>query len=231
MRKSTTKSISWPFLIPALLVPLVGSLLYFVWLPGNALAQLAYTLTKVFTLVYPLFFIGWKNLFTQNPIVRWRSVFSWGLGSGLVICAAGTLLMLSPMGEMIWLGAESIREKAEQLGFTNHFLLFAVFISVFHSALEEFYWRGFVFGKLRTKLGAIGSHILAGLAFAAHHLVVTWQYFDPPLAILLALFVAIGGMIWTVLYQRQGTLVGCWLSHLCVDMLLMVVGCQLIFAS
>ena len=229
MKQDSRRSLSWIFLWPALVVPLLGSLLYFVWLPGAAWAQAVYGLTKLFTLVYPFFFVGWKELLKQAPTVSWKAVIVWGLGSGVAICAAGALLMLSPVGDMVREGAGPIREKAEQLGFVSNFLLFAVFISIFHSALEEFYWRGFVFGKLREKTGRVVAHVGAGIAFAAHHLVVTWQYFDPPLAIVLALFVAIGGVIWTFLYQRQGSLIGCWLSHLCVDVFLMVVGYQLMF--
>lgn len=229
MPLNSFKPLPWFSLLPALVVPLLGSLLYFVWLPGHSSAQIVYGLTKLFTLVYPLWFVGWKELFTQKPIVQWRKSLAWGLGSGLLICVAGGLLMLSPVGEMVREGSGPIQEKAEQLGFGENFFLFAVFLSIFHSALEEFYWRGFVFGKLREKLGLVGSHLVAGLAFAAHHLVVTWQYFDPPLAIFLAFCVAMGGVIWTYLYQKQGSLLGCWLSHLCVDVFLMVVGYQLIF--
>lgn len=220
--------LSWPCLLPALLVPLLGSLLYFVWLPGNAVAQATYGATKAFTLIYPLCFIGWKDLFASKPDSCWRSVLGWGFGSGLLVCGAGVLLMLSPVGDMVRAGAGPIQEKADLLGFAQHYLLFAIFISLFHSALEEYYWRGFVFGRLRQKLALWVSHLVAGLAFAAHHLVVTWQFFDPPLALFLTFCVAVGGVIWTLLYQKQGTLVGCWLSHLCADVLLMVVGYQLI---
>ncbi len=228
MNENNRLPISWPALLPALLVPLLGSLLYFVWLPGAEISQLVYGATKVFTLVYPFFFVGWKDLFTSPPTTSWGKIIVIGLGSGIAISVAGIALMFSPIGDLVQAGADPIREKATKMGFAQNFLLFAVFISLFHSALEEFYWRGFVFGKLKERVGNAGSHILAGLAFAAHHLVVTWQFFDPPLAIFLAICVAIGGVIWTLLYQRQGSLVGVWLSHLCVDVLLMVVGYQLI---
>lgn len=230
MSKQTPPPLAWRHLLPALCVPLLGSLLYFVWLPGNAVAQGTYTATKIFTLVYPLFFVGWKDLFTARPQTSWLSIVGVGLGSGLLIVAAGAGLMMTPLGEMVRDGAGPIREKAELLGFAKNFLLFAVFISLFHSALEEYYWRGFVFGKLRQRLGKAASHMVAALAFAAHHLVVTWQFFPPALAIFLAFCVAVGGAIWTLLYQKQGSLLGCWLSHLCVDVLLMVIGYQLIFA-
>ena len=229
MNEKASAALSWGALGPALVVPLFGSLFYFVWLPGSAWAQAVYGLTKLFTLVYPLCFGGWKQVLRQRPSGGWSAAAVWGIASGLLICGAGTLLMMSPVGEEVRQGAEAIKEKATQLGFAQNFLLFAVFVSLFHSALEEFYWRGFVYGKLSQKLGSFASHLVAGLAFAAHHLVVTWQYFDPILAIVLALFVAIGGIIWSLFYQKQTSLFGCWLSHLCVDVFLMVVGYQLIF--
>ena len=141
MNESDSPPLAWRYLLPALLVPLLGSLFYFVWLPDSAFAQVTYGATKVFTLVYPLCFVGWKQLFTERPVVSWKKVAAVGMGSGLLICGAGVLLMLSPVGEMIRAGSGPIQEKGELLGFTEHFLLFAVFISLFHSALEEYYWR------------------------------------------------------------------------------------------
>jgi membrane protease YdiL (CAAX protease family) len=221
--------LAWRFLLPALVVPLFGSLIYFVWLPEHPVAKGVYGATKLFTLVYPLCFVGWQRILIARPKEAWWRIAVVGLGSGLVISLAGFLLMASPVGELVREGADAVREKAEALGFAQNFLLFAIFVSLFHSALEEFYWRGFVFGRLRERFGVTISHIFAGLAFAAHHLVVTWQYFPPFLAIALAACVAVGGIIWTILYQRQGTLLGCWLSHLCVDVFLMFIGYQLIF--
>lgn len=221
----------WRFLVPALTVPLIGSLIYFVWLPAHPVAKAVYGGTKLFTLVYPLCFLGWRETLRGKPQQNWGRVIALGLLSGGVISLLGSLLMATPVGAMVWGGAGLVREKASALGFAQHYLLFALFISLFHSALEEFYWRGFVFGQLRNRLGAPISHGIAALAFSAHHLVVTLQFFPAPLAFFLAACVAIGGVIWTQVYQHQGTLVGCWLSHLCVDAFLMTVGYQLINAS
>ena len=221
---------AWRYLLPALVVPLIGSLIYFVWLPEHPIAKAVYGATKLFTLIYPLCFLGWRELLRHKPKQGSGRVVTLGLISGVAISLLGFLLMATPIGDMVRAGAGPVREKANSLGFAQNYLLFAVFISLFHSALEEFYWRGFVFGQLRNRISTAWSHIIAALAFAAHHLVVTWQFFPPLLAISLALCVAIGGLIWTLLYQRQGTLVGCWLSHLCVDVFLMIIGYQLIMA-
>jgi hypothetical protein len=57
------------------------------------------------------------------------------------------------------------------------------------------------------------------------------QFFTPALALFLTSCVVIGGLIWSLMYERQGTVAGCWISHLCVDVLLMTVGYQLIMGS
>ena len=66
--------------------------------------------------------------------------------------------------------------------------------------------------------------ILGSIAFAAHHLVVTAQFFPFAFAFFLSICVGIGGMLWCWLYHRQGTLAGAWISHLIADAGLMTVG-------
>jgi hypothetical protein len=40
--------------------------------------------------------------------------------------------------------------------------------------------------------------------------------------------VGLGGIIWSLLYQRQGTLSGAWLCHAIVDMGIMAIGYKLL---
>jgi membrane protease YdiL (CAAX protease family) len=227
--------VSWIILLPALLIPLLGCLTYFVLLPGGRVGQAAYTLTKVFLVAAPLVVLGWRAWLGLWPRggnaasrVRWRTILWTGAVSGLVIMVAGACLMMTPVGEFIGSGAGAVTERAESLGFREHFVWFALYLVFIHSAVEEVYWRGFVYGQLRGLCRTGWAHLIAGLGFAAHHLVVTLQFFPVPLAVFLALCVAVGGVIWTVMYERQGSLVGCWISHALVDVLLMVVGYQLL---
>ncbi len=229
---------AWAALGPALTVPLLGAMVYFVWFPEGRVGQAAYTATKVFTLLYPLFFLRWigssgltRREERKTSWPPWRAVILTGLVSGGAIAGLGTLLMLTPLGALVREGAGAVTEKAEGLGFREHFLLFAVFVSVFHSALEEYYWRWFLYGHLREKVGRWAGHGIAAVAFGGHHLVVTLQFFSPALAIFLTACVVTGGLIWTLMYEWHGSVAGCWISHLCVDVFLMVVGFQLIFLA
>jgi membrane protease YdiL (CAAX protease family) len=229
------REIGWGVLLPALVVPFLGSLVYFVWMPEGAVGKTAYTLTKLFTIVYPLLFlkrIGLGGLTRREARKTdwpgWKVVAVTGLLSGIAIAALGTVLMMTPLGEIVRAGAGEVTERAEGLGFKEHFVLFAVFISVLHSLIEEYYWRWFAYGHLRKICGRGAGHLIAALGFAAHHLVITLQFFPAPLAIFLAVGVALGGVIWTLMYEWHGNVAGCWLSHFVVDVFIMVIGYQLI---
>jgi len=234
------RELGWGLLLPPLVVPALGALFYFVIFPEGNLGQSAYTATKLFTLVYPFLFlrqIGVGGIIRRrrhDPAVQWPGwgvVLVTGLATGLAIAGMGFLLMLTPLGDMVREGAARVSAKAEGLGFKDHFVLFAIFVSVIHSALEEFYWRWFAYGQLRRKMTRRAAHLVAAVAFGAHHLIVTLQFFPVALAFFLTICVAAGGLIWSIMYERQGTVIGCWMSHLCVDVMLMVIGFQLVMGA
>ena len=114
----------------------------------------------------------------------------------------------------------------------RYILLLAAFLCVAHSLLEEYYWRWFVFGRLRLHVHPSLALVLAGLAFMAHHVVIIWVYFPGHFwsAVLpFSLGVAFGGIVWAWLYERSGSLLGPWLSHLVVDAALMAIGYRLVY--
>ena len=70
---------------------------------------------------------------------------------------------------------------------------------------------------------------MAALGFAAHHIVVTTQFFDGAMGWIFGLSVGVGGGIWSWVVRRHGSLIGAWISHVIVDLTLMSVGYWLIF--
>jgi membrane protease YdiL (CAAX protease family) len=108
----------------------------------------------------------------------------------------------------------------------------AAFIAVAHAALEEYYWRWFVFGRLRRHLAVGAAAVLSGLAFMGHHVLVLAVYFPGRFwgaAVPLSLAIAVGGVVWAWLYHRSGSLLGPWLSHVLVDAAIMLIGYDLMF--
>jgi membrane protease YdiL (CAAX protease family) len=128
--------------------------------------------------------------------------------------------------------AAAVRAKVSGFGVTGpwRFLALGLFYSLLHSAAEELYWRGFVFGELRRACRAACAVMGAGLAFAAHHVIILGVFFgwSSPMTWALSLAVAVGGAFWAWLYQRSGSLVGPWLGHLLVDAAIFTVGWDLV---
>ena len=128
--------------------------------------------------------------------------------------------------------AAEVNAKVQGLGAGTpvRFLFMALFYCVVHSLLEEYYWRWFVFGELRQVQRWPIAAVVSGIGFTAHHVLVIGMYFgwSSPLTVLFSLAVTIGGIYWAWLYQRSGSLLGPWVSHLLIDGAIFVVGWDLL---
>lgn len=224
----------WLAVFPAMLVPFVGSLAYFVVFRDSAAVRLLYGATKAFTLLWPLVALRWVlHERWPRPTLGHsvRSAVRFGLASGGLIVLVMAGLQLTPLGTVLAAGAPAIREKASSFGIVEHYWLFALMLSTLHALLEEYYWRWFVYGRLRRLTAPAIAHLGAGLAFALHHVVIAGVYFGWGWGLVLGAGVAIGGVIWSWAYERHQTLLGAWISHILVDLGLMSVGHHLLFGT
>jgi membrane protease YdiL (CAAX protease family) len=119
---------------------------------------------------------------------------------------------------------------AETLG---RFVLLAAFISLAHSFLEEYYWRWFVFGRLRQYMPLGAAMAVSSLAFMAHHVIVLsvylpggWRFWAG--VVPFSLCAAGGGVAWAWMFHRTRSIYGPWLSHLIVDAALMALGYDMV---
>ena len=225
----------WIAVLPAMILPCLASLFYFVWFSSHGFARVIYGGAKVFTIVWPVLAVG---LILRRKVPRPRltdrrhvRAIALGLLTGGAIVALMFALMATPLGDMALNSAGRIRAKAEDLGLLAYYWPFAIFLSVIHSLIEEYYWRWFVFGRLAEAMPVTLAHLLAGVAFAAHHVVVATQFFPLGWGVLLGSLVGVGGVVWSIHYRTQRTLAGAWISHLVVDLGIMTIGHRLIFGS
>jgi len=125
-----------------------------------------------------------------------------------------------------------MREKIAGLAIDEawKFAALGVFYSIFHSLLEEYYWRWFVFGQLRRLVPWRLAMVVSSLGFAAHHVIVLSKYFGAASLVtwMFSLAIAIGGAFWAWLYHRSGSLLGPWLGHLLVDAAIFWIGYQIV---
>jgi len=129
---------------------------------------------------------------------------------------------------------EQIRQKIASLGIGSptRYLLFAAFVSFLHAFLEEYYWRGYVFDALKTRMRLSAAIALSSLAFMAHHVVILHVYSSGRFwtgTLPLSLGVALGGAVWAWIYHRAGSVVPGWISHAIIDLAIMAVGYDMAF--
>ncbi len=221
-------ALRWALLVPALVVPFILSFFYFVFFPGTAFGNAFYTAHKIFLVAWPLLAVP---LVLREPMIDRsrpkRHLASMAPGIGFALLVVGLLFLLihaSPLGAIFAENEGKIAARIHDLGVAEHFILFALFLSLIHSAMEEFYWRWFAFGQAKRLMPKGAAHLVAAAGFASHHIVVLSQFFPLGWALALGACVGIGGAFWSWQADRYNSLLGPWLSHLIVDLGLMWLG-------
>jgi membrane protease YdiL (CAAX protease family) len=96
-------------------------------------------------------------------------------------------------------------ELPQQFGAERSTVL-AVFTGIFvigvAPVIEEFFFRGFLYQALRTRLGVLGGAVVSGLIFGVIHF--KFEYLVP---------LAILGIALALLFQKTGSLWPCILAH------------------
>jgi len=233
MKKSSRAdalAIAFAFVFPSLV-----TLSYFVLLTGTppSVQQSVYGIGKALQFGFPLFWV----FCVLREKLRWSLPTKAGLlpgfGFGLLVAVAMLALYhlaLGPAGFFEGPGDE-VRSKIVDLGLNNlgAYVGTAIFYAICHSLLEEYYWRWFVFGRLRNHLSMRNAVLISSLGFMAHHIILLATYFGwtSPATYIFSLAVASGGAVWAWLYERSGSLYGPWLSHCLVDAAIFVIGYDL----
>lgn len=220
----------------ACLLPTFVTLLYFEWAQESpsSTQQLIYSVAKVVQFSLPVAWVAW----VERSSLRLPSLGGQGVGLGLLLGIAiggamwGLYLLLaeSPlMSEAL----VPVQKKVAQIGIDTvwRFAAVGVFYALFHSLLEEYYWRWFIFGRMRRLIPVGMAIVISAIAFALHHIIVLWHYFShaPLVALLFSVGVGVGGAMWAALYHRSRSLIGPWLSHLLVDAAIFTIGMHMVW--
>jgi membrane protease YdiL (CAAX protease family) len=232
---------TWLALGFALVFPAVIAWIYFVALAtegqgANPGLQATYSGGKVVQFSFPLVcLLLFEGRLPRLARPTWRGL-AYGVGFGLLVAGAMLLLYFVLLRHSTFLGETpaQLRSKVEQFGMASPagFVSLAIFLTVLHSLMEEYYWRWFVFSWLRRQAPLLTAIVVSSLGFMAHHVIVLDVYFPGRFlsaVVPFSLCIAVGGAFWAWLYQRTGSIYAPWLSHLLVDAAIMLVGYDLLF--
>lgn len=227
----------------AVVFPTFVTWVYFDLLQDSPFKMVAYPLGKGLQFAFPLVWVGWvlKQRFKHGgiaqldtqPVLSMRSSLIFGAVMGIAVAAAmWSIFRFFPVEIVEALAAEvSGRVSGFSVDSVEKFIGLSLFYSVVHSLMEEYYFRWFVFGQLRSVVAMVPAAIISGLAFMAHHVLVLNHFFPGHFrwAAFLSLSIAIGGVIWAIQYEKSKSLLGAWLSHAIVDAGIFALGYRLMY--
>lgn len=224
--------IALALLLPA---PILGPALMLLWLEGPVGTALEFA-CKVWIAILPL---AWHLKVDRLPIRAARPSLN-----SLAVGAATGLVILVGMLTAYWLARPYIdlgplRAKARETGFDSPALFLGMlsFIIVLNSLMEEYVWRWFAFRKVREALGGNGrgagaaAVVITAALFTVHHVVALSAWVSPPINALASSGVFLGGLIWSGLYLRYGTIWPGYVSHIFADVAILIMGWDLLFAQ
>ncbi len=226
----------WAAVLFALVFPSILTYAYFVALAGEsaALQQSTYAVGKIVQFGFPALWVG----FVARERLRVTAPSSRGMGIGLIF-GVGVVLVMLALHQLCLRGTElfarpeaEVPRKIAELGIDSvtKFAALGVFYSLFHSLLEEYYWRWFVFARLRTLTKLPTAVVVSSVGFTAHHVIVLATYFgwSSPFSYVFSAAVCIGGAFWAWSYHRSRSLYAPWLSHAIVDAGIFLLGYRMV---
>ena len=210
--------------IPA---PSIGALVSF-WLAPGPIGLVVYAICKGVLYLTPAL---WARFVDREP---WR-VAGWGrtgmaaaIGFALVVAAAVVLTRVL-LGDSA-IDINSFRAVLDQNGLSSpsRFIVAALWLSFANALLEEYVFRWFITSRFE-RLTPRHATWLSALAFTAHHIIVLAKYLPPATTALASAGIFVGGLVWSAIYRRAGSVWPSWISHAIVDLAIMGVGYVALF--
>jgi len=226
-----------PFILGfAIFYPFVLTLLYFVVLADSTpwLQKSVFGIGKTFQFLLPVIFVAFvlRKSWLIRPFCV-RGVFE-GIAFGMVVLfmmiTLYHLALKQPGGYLAQdsRAVQMILEKVSAFGIESAvlFIVFGAFYSLIHSGLEEYYWRWFVFRRLKSMMSVTTAIVVSSLGFTLHHVVLLGTYFGytDPFAWFCIFGVAVGGAYWAWNYHRSDSIWAAWISHGIIDAAIFTIG-------
>jgi len=214
--------------VTSLFLQFFGALFYFVLFTDTGFVQLFYSATKVLMIVVPVALIVSKFklprlLFKENALMSLvYGVVSGVLMSGFILGAFFTFY------DTFFTYSSNILAKVIEVGILPYYFWVAIGISVFHSLFEELFWRWYAVHGLQNFLSPLSAMLIGAGLFALHHYVLLSQFVSWELTLLFGTLVGVGGLIWSWMYKKTGSILSAWVSHAIVDATLFSIGYLLI---
>ncbi len=165
-----------------------------------------------------------------NPFSSLRSSSSGlktalALGVAIYTAVVGFYLVANSLADL-----SGIKTSLEaNLGINkDNFIAIGLYVAVVNSFLEEWFFRGFVFGQLR-KSSRPTAYVISSLSFSIYHIAIMDGMFSLPLLLLTLLGLFLGGTIFNYLNEKNNSIYPSWFCHAFANFAMNTVGIMIFY--
>ncbi|MDR2531718.1 MAG: CPBP family intramembrane metalloprotease [Oscillospiraceae bacterium] len=184
-----------------------------------------YTLTSIAKIIlfvfFPLIYIKilkerrFKDLFSLKGNSK-NTKISLALGFGVFAVIWIAFLILRPFIEK-----EMIIGALDNNGITrNNFFLVFIYVVLINAALEELFFRGYIFDTLYKMNYKRYAHLYSGLLFAVYHVAILREALSPGMMIFCIAGLVVAGLIFNLLVVWCKCITGSLIVHISANLAL-----------
>ncbi len=113
--------------------------------------------------------------------------------------------------------------SADQKASSSQFVFIALYISFCNSFLEEFLFRYISFIQLSKYVKKIVAYLFSSICFSIYHIAMLGSSFPPLLLTLTLIGLAIGGLIFDYVDDKNKSIYPSWIIHMFADFAIMTI--------
>lgn len=186
-----------------------------------------------------MIFIGLQVF--ENVVITFLLFYSWLLGvplidmlppkerfkltrkALLVGIGSGLLFFVFIFGGLSWLHVylldlEALRKLLLDWGFSGSGeILLVLVLLLANPILEEFYWRGYMFTKLRPHMSADFTILTTAAFYTLYHLISVIPIFSITFSLVAVIPVLLAGLFWALIREKTGSITAAIISHMLSD--------------
>ncbi len=198
------------------------------WLVAGKLElypQVTYPLGKLIMIVLP--FIIWIiQKFNSKDIKRVAGLKKPGYMIGIITGIFFGIVILLAYYFFLQhnLPNEKIIRKMQSLGYLRFYWAAGLFVAIFNSLIEEFYFRSFLLSQCANfKMPVSKLLLINGVTFSLHHFIAMINIIPLNLVIGLCAAIGLAGAVWAWLRVKGISIIDIYISHLIADLAIVFV--------
>lgn len=178
-----------------------------------------------------LLFYSWLLMFSLLSHSFSKKKTWWSFNKSIIFVGvlSGILFLIIIFGGLMWLHSyffdiASLQALLEQWGFSGAGIIgLIIVLLVINPILEEVYWRGYLYEKLKLRGNPTLAILLTSCFYTSYHFLSIIPMFKWPLNIAAVIPVFIAGIFWGYIRGKTGSIIGPIISHVLGDLAIICV--------